>query len=185
MQTSPADPVDCRASEPAAHGEALAVLGDCLGLHFGSQHLTATRLRLYARPSLWSPLIDLALATGLLPALESAIARSGLLPASGLKSGAADLTGAFARVRSDHLAKRERMRARLLEIVDDLARHGIETVLIKGAANLWTGTPEWRSMRDLDILVPPHLAETAQGLLVAAGYRPAAGGERRPHHWRP
>jgi len=182
VQARPADAVDCRASEPTVRGEALAVLGDCLGLHFGSRHLTATRLRLYAKPSLWSALVDLAFETGLLPAVESAISRSGLLPASGLKSGAADLAGAFARVRSDHLAKREGMRARLLEIVDNLGRHGIETVPIKGAANLWTGTPEWRSMRDLDILVPPHLAEAAQGLLVAAGYRPAADGERRPHH---
>jgi hypothetical protein len=108
VQNRLADAVDCRASEPVARGEALAVLGDCLGLHLGSQHLTATRLRLYARLGLWSPLIDLALETGLLPALESAIARSGLLPASGLKSGAGDLAGAFARVRSDHLAKHER-----------------------------------------------------------------------------
>jgi hypothetical protein len=162
--------------------EALDILGDCLGLHFGTQHLTRARLKLYAAPGLWTSLIDLALTTGLLPAVESAVARCGLLPVAGVQSGAAGLGGALARVRSDHRARRERMRARLTEIADDLTRAGIQALLIKGAADLWTGTPGWRSMRDLDIVVPPHQAATAQRLLVSAGYRPAPDGERRPHH---
>jgi hypothetical protein len=160
----------------------LDILGDCLGLHFGTQHLTRARLKLYAGPSLWTSLIDLALMTGLLPAVENAVARCGLLPVAGLQSGTAGLGAAFARVKSDHRARREGMRACLTEIADDFSRLGIQALLIKGAANLWTGMPEWRSMRDLDIVVPPHQAETAQSLLVAAGYRPAPDGERRPHH---
>jgi hypothetical protein len=162
--------------------ETLDLLGGCLGLHFGTQHLTGVRLKLYAEPSLWSPLIDLALMTGLLPALGSAVARCGLLPVAAWSSGAAGFGGVFAGIERDHRARRETMRARLSEIVDDLGRQGMEALLIKGAANLWSGTPEWRSMRDLDIVVPPHRAEAAQRLLVAAGYRPAPDGERRPHH---
>jgi hypothetical protein len=74
------------------------------------------------------------------------------------------------------------MRERLIEIVEAFNHRGIEITLLKGAAALWTGEPAWRSMRDLDILVPQRFAENAQALLAKMGYRPAPDAERSVHH---
>jgi putative nucleotidyltransferase-like protein len=160
----------------------LGLLGECLGLLFGSSHLTATRRKLFAKPELWASLLDIALATGLASAVEAAIVQSGLLPSPRLAAGSSALGLNLFQIKAAHQARRKKMRERLVEVVSALNHHGIEVILIKGAAHLWTDTPAWRSMRDLDIVVPMACAETAQNLLRKIGYRNAPDSERRPHH---
>jgi hypothetical protein len=85
-----------------------------------------------------------------------------------------------------NLARRRIMAERLSELVLAFNAAGIEPILIKGAISLWTGTPGWRSLRDIDVVVPPPDTQRAQALTMGLGYRIAPAGEvqgaRSRHH---
>jgi hypothetical protein len=86
---------------------------------------------------------------------------------------------------SDHLAVRGRQAGSLTAIVAILNGLGVEPILIKGARCLWLETDPWRTMRDLDILVPGAPAHVANEALKAEGYLPLRDAEHRPnrHHF--
>jgi len=70
--------------------------------------------------------------------------------------------------------RNSRIREQLAAFVDVLNRAGIEPVLLKGAIRLIDGLyPDsgWRTMRDLDVLVPAAEFMDALGALGEAGYR--------------
>lgn len=85
---------------------------------------------------------------------------------------------------SSHVARRDVLREKLLEIVGRLNAAGLTPILLKGARSLWTCVPEWRMMSDLDILVPGAAAAGAQAVLIAAGFstRPEAAYDADFHH---
>ncbi|MEQ1770375.1 MAG: nucleotidyltransferase family protein, partial [Devosia sp.] len=69
-----------------------------------------------------------------------------------------------------HVERRALLLARLTELVLALNAEAMVPVLLKGARSLWTGEPEWRSMRDLDVLVPGEAQERAQAMAREMGY---------------
>ena len=73
--------------------------------------------------------------------------------------------------RANAIAMLAQRRA-LLQAVETLAAHGIETVALKGAALAWTvwPSPAERVMRDIDLLVAENAAARAYELLRASGW---------------
>ncbi|OEO28519.1 hypothetical protein VW23_004480 [Devosia insulae DS-56] len=118
--------------------------------------------------------------------LVRAAARRQLAPAVPpltLPDGRMTITKALQQRDADHLARRGIMRRRLDEIVSALRQEAIVPLALKGGRSIVTGAPDWRHLRDLDLLVAPRQAQRAQEIVLALGYRPA--GEPRPrliHH---
>lgn len=86
------------------------------------------------------------------------------------------------------LAMDIRLRA-LVEILEALARHGIDALVLKGAAlaHMIYPSPGMRPMRDLDLLVDSGRAAAAQAVLLDLGYSAARdhSGAMRDHHHLP
>ena len=75
----------------------------------------------------------------------------------------------------------------LADILEAFQRASIDTIVLKGAALAWTiyPSPALRPMSDVDLLVPPAAARTAQLLLRRLGFEAPAGGRRfgrNAHH---
>lgn len=84
-------------------------------------------------------------------------------------------------------ASRIRTRA-LLEIAGRLNRHGINVLVLKGAAlaHLIYDDPALRPMRDIDILVAPEQLNRASALVSELGYEATSGNPPlRDHHHLP
>ena len=66
-------------------------------------------------------------------------------------------------------------RRALLELAASLAGKGIPSLALKGSWLAWTlyDAPAERPMRDLDVLVPPGMAQEAWDTALALGYSPA------------
>ncbi len=92
------------------------------------------------------------------------------IPKLTLPGGRTTITKTVDDILNQHEVRRVAMQNRLLEIVVVLNQGGIVPTLIKGARSLWTGVPAWRSLRDLDILVPATEADQAQRLIEGMGY---------------
>lgn len=118
--------------------------------------------------------------------LVRAVARLGLAPAVPsltLPDGRMTVTKALAQREAHHVARRLVLRERLAEITTALARAGIVPIALKGGRSIVTGHPDWRHLRDMDLLVAPHQAVEAQAIVLSLGYRP--DGKPRPrlvHH---
>lgn len=143
----------------------------------------------------WDPVLELAGATGLMPALWSASQRLGLLdrvPDELLEVLAHPPARRHAAAVLQHSHRLNDVRsADLLAQLDEasavLGDAGIPVVALKGIGHLVRGV--WpdradRVMVDLDLLVPADSANEAQSRLLAAGYAIAPGPEREPdrHH---
>lgn len=105
------------------------------------------------------------------------------VPPLTLPDGRMTITKALQQRDADHLARRGIMRQRLDEIVSALRQEAIVPLALKGGRSIVTGAPDWRHLRDLDLLVAPRQAQRAQEIVLALGYRPA--GAPRPrliHH---
>ncbi|MDR3471337.1 MAG: nucleotidyltransferase family protein [Devosia sp.] len=153
-------------------GNALQDLALCLAFANPEAELSALRARL--RAGGWLPLIELARDLRLLPAIATAAGAKRLtagLPAFRLSNGQTSIPALLADALAQHRARSAAMLARLEELVDLFTRNGIEPILLKGARALWTGEPDWRTLRDLDLLVLAPEADRAQALAIAAGYR--------------
>lgn len=108
------------------------------------------------------------------------------VPAFTFPDGRMTVTAALAQRRIAHRERRDVLAARLTELVQALNTEGIVPILIKGSRSIWLGSPEWRSMRDLDLLVAGHDATRAQAIAVGLGYTTEGGPERRGSwHHRP
>lgn len=117
-------------------------------------------------------MIELAAAERLGSALAWSATQKQLL--AGLPVGAPDGREPAAvvldRIWTHHLERRQRMGVRLHELVLALNHAGIVPMLLKGVRSLWLGEPEWRDMRDIDLLVPAKQAKAAEAIARAAGY---------------
>jgi len=159
---------DCPAGKPRT-----ADLAQCLAFNLSIAETTALRLRLLGGG--WEPTVELASTLRLLPALAMAVSAKGLaagLPALHYASGEVTPAAALADALPAHDQRRSTLRQRAAEVIDYLAAADIYPVLLKGARAIWTGTPAWRSLRDIDLLVPAPQTSAAVSIAIANGYRP-------------
>ena len=162
----------------------LAVRALCDCLSYAVQPSQNLALRTQLNGGLWGDVLEAAANHGLSGALGEAIARRGLaagIPDLRLANGQATVPQVLAEALAQHRANREAKLMRLVELTLLLNRNGIEPLLLKGARSLWTGSPQWRSMGDLDLLVPGRAAE-AQRLALSIGYT-SIGGYENPPDW--
>jgi hypothetical protein len=115
----------------------------------------------------WQAVAAHAFAEGLAPLLYAQLSRSGLWPA--IPPGVRDVLAAAyegSAIRSAVLF------TELEEILDRLARAGVSTLLLKGAAlaEMLYGDPALRPMCDLDLLVHEADVGLALAILTACGY---------------
>ncbi len=155
----------------------LGLLGGILETNPTPESTSALRLRFFQPDFSWQTLVDLAVAQDVLPALIYALDKRRLLPPvpPTMREGARieHVTTRLAATYRQHLARQADLRDQLVTILGVLNRHGIVPVILKGAVHLTmkTGWHEARSMRDIDILVRPSEAATANCLLISSGYR--------------
>jgi N-acetylmuramoyl-L-alanine amidase len=146
----------------------------------------------------WDPVLALAGAGGLMPALWSATQRLGLLEPvpdellERLAESPAHRHAAAVLQLSHRLngARNADLVVQLDEASSLLDRAGIPVVALKGIGHLVRGVwpdPADRVMVDLDLLVPTDSAADAQERLIAAGYELVPDHERAPdrHHLNP
>lgn len=159
-------PVDDRVSRRTG----LLLLGDCLRLDRGaSSSSLAERIDGLG----WSKLLDIADELRLTSVLVTAVRNRALMPAIPpvtLPDGRMTISAALAQREAEHVRRRETLASRLDELVLALYANGIVPILIKGARSLWLQTPEWRSLRDIDLLVPGREAARAQEIALDLGY---------------
>jgi Uncharacterised nucleotidyltransferase len=131
----------------------------------------------------WREIVEIATAGRMDAALAFAIREAGVLagmPSYRSTSGSLTPPLWVEETWREHTDRRFEMRRHLEGIVEILNSRGLSPLLVKGASSLWTDEPEWRSMRDLDlVMATPEEAETAQTVLIANGY--AEGTEGRHH----
>jgi hypothetical protein len=128
------------------------------------------------------------------PALEVAAYTSGMGPLLGLwieegRLEADPATGALLRLHLHHNRRRmERLTRETALVAERLAEAGVVPVVLKGMHTAHHHFPEpgARPLSDADLLVPAGGMETAERVLLEAGYRPGAP-QRRPYKrdWRP
>ena len=126
--------------------------------------------------TLWSSIWAAAVPRGLLPAVADRIAPQ-CFPGAAGASDQQQSTYAEAQLR-DHLAgqlaRSQRQRLHLIEIVDTMNRAGIEPLLMTCARAIWRQSPRWHFARDLGVLVADQELAEAKRRLAAKGYRQVA-----------
>jgi hypothetical protein len=175
--------VNSRAEDTSSVAEAL---GACLAFALPQEKLTPLRLRLLSSSTLWQALVDLAGSHGLVAALTERLEERGLIPPAP-KGRNGSPAHVLDKARAQHEHHRQVMCVRLGELVACLNNVGVEPLLLKGAGSLWSGTPSWRFLRDIDLLVPSEHAEGAHAVLLSRGFRPHPDQSERPrrHHLAP
>jgi Uncharacterised nucleotidyltransferase len=151
-----------------------------LSLAFRQDNLAEARRSLLAH---WPETTVTAAAARLEPALATAVRQAGVLQGIPvLRSPNPRVTPAawVEHVWADHLSRRTALTEHLENVVRILNAKGLVPLLLKGARSLWVGSPDWRSMRDLDLLVAPSAAGIAQAALMAEGYREGPEGLHEP-----
>jgi Uncharacterised nucleotidyltransferase len=160
-----------------ADEDLLALLGRILETDPTPESTSELRLRFFQPGFSWQGLVNLAVAQDVLPALIFSLKQRSLLPPVPA-TAADDLRTAHVTHRLEaayrrHLERQADLRQQLLAVVAALNRRGIVPALLKGAVHLTSSDPPWqeaRSMRDIDILVPPSEAPNANAILQSIGY---------------
>jgi hypothetical protein len=165
----------------------LELLARCLSLEPSIDDTMHLRTRLLSDITAWERLFEIALSLRMMPALAVRLRQRGLIPPQPRENGTNRLTPAalLDGYWTQHLGMRASQAAALAQIIAALNRNSIEPVLLKGAVSLWLESDQWRTMRDLDILVPGPLAINANAVLKAEGYLPNLDAIDRPnrHHF--
>jgi hypothetical protein len=164
-----------------------ALLFACIRLDADATDVPGLQARIAERG--WEPLLAAAEDVRLTSVLVRAAQRLKLapqIPAIVLPNGRMTITKLLAEREVNHLARRAVMCERLDEIAAAFGGAGISAVVLKGGRSLVTGEPDWRSLRDLDLLVPPKLAQRAQEIVLGLGYRESTAPRPRlvHHHLR-
>lgn len=165
-------------------GDEIALLGRCLSFDGAVESLSALRIELLSNPERWGAVIEAARDRLLLSALAHQLDRRGLVPPAGAanRPGSLSVPDFFAETAASYGARRDRMAEGLFIVVGALNDAGIEPILLKGAVSLWTGAPQWRFLRDLDILIQPHESDRAFDALLASGFVPTEDGVETTYH---
>ena len=157
----------------------------CRCLSFAPTQAATAALRQRLAAGGWAAVLEAAKTRWLQGALAEAVRARGLvagIPALTLPDGRVSISKGIADAEAHHLELRRGKQERLAELVLILNGAGMEPILLKGARSLWTGTPTWRAMGDLDLLVPGRARE-AQQLALAAGYAPDPSYDTHPEIW--
>ncbi|HEX2889955.1 nucleotidyltransferase family protein [Vineibacter terrae] len=146
---------------------ALHLVCDCLRTDAAAGH--RQRLR-KIDDATWSHAIALANEHLVGPALHAALERTGRL---------ADIPDAvhdyLALLHQSNAARNDCLRQQALELIDALGNAGVDALLLKGGATLFSApTPSARMIRDLDLLVPRHAADRVFATFDNLGYRAIA-----------
>lgn len=162
-----------------------ADLAQCLSFALAPDERDSLRARLDAGG--WRPLFAWAEERRLTPALAVAATARGLtsgIPPVTLPDGRMTPSAGLAAALTVHTERSRVLRQRLAELLAALGAEGIEPVLLKGARALWTGQPPWRTLRDLDLLVPEPDTRRAETAIMRLGYGtvPDGGLPDRWHH---
>ena len=172
------------ADAPEASIQVRAVLCDCIRFDAVPAHAEELRERIAAVG--WDELFAHADRARLGSVLVRAVERLGLapqIPALTLPDGRMTVTAALGKRQTDHLERRRVLGERLVEIAEALDRAGIVPLALKGGRSIVTGWPDWRYLRDLDLLIEPRRAVEAQEIVMRLGYRPSeAPRPRLVHH---
>jgi hypothetical protein len=149
--------------------DTLLLLCKCLNIgHDGRERVDTLRQRLEGGDARWELLIELANQHLLCPALFGALKCKDLLASIPAEPRH--------YLQTLYEGNRQRNR-RLLALVQETVRHlndaGVEPVLLKGTANLYSGLypdPGMRFLCDIDILIPPDKTTDCVNRLHAADY---------------
>ncbi len=166
----------------------VTLLGQCLAFGEAAVDPDALRRRVASDDAVWSEIVAAALPQGLLPAVADRLAAKGLLPPEPQETRVAAVSPA--RQLRDHLIshgeRRKAQRAHLIEIVRALNGNGVECILLRDAQTLWLKEPEWRHLRNLEILTAAGEWAAAQAALMDIGYQKVLvkglGSRLRPRH---
>ncbi len=123
----------------------------------------------------WATVIEHAQVLRLGPAVVSRLRDKRavpLIPAVTLPNGMQTVTASLEQIWRNHVARRDVLRDRLTELVAAVNGAGLRPILLKGARSLAAGDPAWRTMRDLDLLLPGNEATEAYRVALDLGYRP-------------
>ena len=155
------------------------VLGACLNLDLRTEDLAPLRSRLCG-PNVLFELTEIAGQQRLLAALAERLLANMLVPPdTPVRPGPATM---LRKYLAEHHDRRAQMTLLLRDSVAALNRIGIQPILLKGANSLWDQKPDWRFLRDIDLLVPADRAADAAQALRNAGYYPDNARPVRPHH---
>lgn len=163
----------------------LTALASCLSYRDDAAHIPAA-----VAPVGWQSVLQLAARHRLTSAVAARLRDKAAMPDIPplvLPNGMRTVTAELDLIWRTHLARTETLTARLAELVAALNAAGLEPILLKGSRSLVTGQPPWRSMRDLDLLLPGRDAARAHAVTLALGYRPAPGRTEKAgkHHFQP
>ena len=141
-------------------------------------------------PAAWEPVLQLATDHRLASALVARLRGKGAVPnvpAIVLPNGIRTVTAQLDLIWQAHLERTATLTAHLTELVAAMNAAGLEPILLKGGRALATGAPEWRSMRDLDLLLPGRDAARAHEVALGLGYHPNPGSTEKAgkHHFQP
>ncbi len=148
----------------------------CACIRFDASEAEASWLRAQIPQAGWENLLEYAATLRLDSVLVRAAARLRLappIPAMTLPDGRVTITEALRLHGASHSERRRVLLQRLIEIAAALNGDGIVPLVLKGGRSLVVGRPDWRMLRDIDLLVEPRRAGRAQDLVRALGYRGA------------
>lgn len=154
--------------------QAMQLLRQALSFSNDPSDLTDLRMKLLSSAEAWEFLFEASINTRLVSALLERLELRGLLlpaPKSSTdrKRAPADILKNLAAHDAD---QRSKQHAVLIEIIGLLNAENITPVLIKGARHLWLGEFPWRTMIDLDILIPNGDEQRAFQICLAHGFTP-------------
>lgn len=167
-----------RLPETIVDDDLLSVLGEIMAAPI-PQSSGGLFAKMFQPDFSWQALVNLAVDHDILPALIFALKSRSLLPpvpkTLSEEAKAAHVTSRLVAAYQQHLDRRTMLSDQLKSALSALNKAGIVPLLLKGSFHLTLTKPAWheaRSMRDLDILVPPSDAERAYRVLMDLGYRP-------------
>lgn len=151
------------------------MLADLFVAGMGSHDGALSGILLTASDKYWDRLLAVASEQYVLPVFAAS------LVSLDLATQAPGRIGEFAAaIRAANIERNEELHGQLLEVVRLLDRIGVRPVLLKGAIRLVDDLyPDigWRTLRDLDLLIPASALTDSVAALDAYGYSSNADGE--------
>lgn len=167
----------------------LGLLGEILSVGAPASSRLALRLRMMSPDFSWRALVALASQQGVIIPMVHTLRRDGLLlpvrPSAPPAERDSHVTTRLEQAYCEHLARRADLTEQTRTIIAALNAAGIAPLLLKGCRHLvapMTPLCEARTMRDLDLCVPPDRLDEAVRILDSLGYLPIEYGTPFDHH---